>query len=699
MGKIYVHEDFEARFVNPYNFIPLGEKCQREKPEIDENDCYTGYFECSMKLLTPLFIPNTSSSVRLLQKEEAEEGEKTGKKYAGYDFFSYEDYSNEEPYQDKMPLPPSAPVIPGSELRGAIRSVYEAAFNGCMSTVDGNRDLSRRCAEIKNPGVLYWDKEQKAWYLKKCSKVRMRVEQPVEETNDSGILLKRDDFDKLEEGEKIYFKKDDNYKVTEYKLDKNLGKQTPPKGFKTGYLHKGEYIKDKKYESIFFETDNDKKNDPIPVLVEDIELFKKVWTEYRNEKKNGKEKERDWYKDFELKTDGAWNFVYYSMDDNGHIYLWPACIGRESFRKKIENLLKNNGGYQPSSDENLCPACQIFGMLDKTEKSGTYAYGSKVRITDATLIHPVRNSSSLFEKPIVLPEMGEPRPSAVEFYTISPYEENEKRKKQGYWTYDYKCQKGARNRDDRINLNQNQPRLRGRKYYWHSAVDLKKFEENRVSAMQQRIRPLKPSDKSGMRSTFRFRVYFEQLNKRQLEQLKWSLDFGDPNCAHKIGRGKPLGFGSVQINVESLCIRNIDEETGKWEIISIGEHGEESYGEFFGVSDFSIEEIPEELKIMANWEKKPENVCYPQGEDESDAGKVNGNASHQWFRLNKTKRDQLNSLGDTSIDNFRHNFSKVLPTVQEDADEKLKKEKALYRLVEKEKEDKTKKFGANVKRT
>ena len=699
MGKIYVHEDFEARFVNPYNFIPLGEKCQREKPEIDENDCYTGYFECSMKLLTPLFIPNTSSSVRLLQKEEAEEGEKTGKKYAGYDFFSYEDYSNEEPYQDKMPLPPSAPVIPGSELRGAIRSVYEAAFNGCMSTVDGNRDLSRRCAEIKNPGVLYWDKEHKAWYLKKCSKVRMRVEQPVEETNDSGILLKRDDFDKLEEGEKIYFKKDDNYKVTEYKLDKNLGKQTPPKGFKTGYLHKGEYIKDKKYESIFFETDNDKKNDPIPVLVEDIELFKKVWTEYRNEKKNGKEKERDWYKDFELKTDGAWNFVYYSIDDNGHVYLWPACIGRESFRKKIENLLKSNGGYQSCSDENLCPACQIFGMMDKTEKPGTYAYGSKVRITDATLIHPVRNSSSLFEKPIVLPEMGEPRPSAVEFYTISPYEENEKRKKQGYWTYDYKCQKGARNRDDRINLNQNQPRLRGRKYYWHSAVDLKKFEENRVSAMQQRIRPLKPSDKSGMRSTFRFRVYFEQLNKRQLEQLKWSLDFGDPNCAHKIGRGKPLGFGSVQINVKSLCIRNIDEKTGKWETISIGEHGKESYGEFFGVTGFSVGEIPEELKIMANWEKKPENVCYPLGENEADAEKVNGKASHQWFRLNRMKRDVLKYPEDTNIDNFKHNFAKVLPTVQEDVDEKLNKRKALYKLVEKEKEDKTKKSGANVKRT
>lgn len=691
MGKIYVHEDFEARFVNPYNFIPLGEKCQREKPEIDENDCYTGYFECSMKLLTPLFIPNTSSSVRLLQKEEAEEGEKTGKKYAGYDFFSYEDYSNEEPYQDKMPLPPSAPVIPGSELRGAIRSVYEAAFNGCMSTVDGNRDLSRRCAEIKNPGVLYWDKEQKAWYLKKCSKARLRVEQPGEKLKACGKLMKRKQYKGLREGQEIGVSLDRKRKVEKYQLYGNLEK------LEKGYLHKGEPMEGKKKcEAVFFAI----TGPAYKVREDDIVLFYKVLDEYRDEKKNGKVKDKNWYKDCDLKKDGTWNFVYYAMDikmnkdkeqnEDGHVYLCPACIGREAFRKKIENLLKSNGGYQPCSDENLCPACQIFGMMDKTEKPGTYAYGSKVRITDATLIHPVRNSSSLFEKPIVLPEMGEPRPSAVEFYTISPYEENEKRKKQGYWTYDYKCQKGKGKNDDRLNLDQNQPRLRGRKYYWHSAVDLKKFEENRVSAMQQRIRPLKPSDKSGMQSTFQFRVYFEQLGKKQLEQLKWSLDFGDPNCAHKIGRGKPLGFGSVQINIESLCIRNIDEKTGKWETISIGEHGKESYGEFFGVTGFSVGEIPEELKIMANWEKKPKNVCYPLGENEADAEKINGKASHQWFGLNRTKRDQLNSPGDTSIDNFRHNFAKVLPTVQEDVDADLDEGKALYKLVEKKREDKTK---------
>ena len=32
-------------------------------------------------------------------------------------------------------LGPKDPVIPGSEIRGAVRSVYEAAFGGCASTM------------------------------------------------------------------------------------------------------------------------------------------------------------------------------------------------------------------------------------------------------------------------------------------------------------------------------------------------------------------------------------------------------------------------------------------------------------------------------------------------------------------------------------------------------------------------------------
>ena len=78
---------------------------------------------------------------------------------------------------------------------------------------------------------------------------------------------------------------------------------------------------------------------------------------------------------------------------------------------------------------------------------------------------------------------------------------------------------------------------------------------------------------------------------------------------------------------------------------------------------------------MANWEKRPENVNYPIGEDKTvkSQGENNAAASHQWFRLNKGK------------DNFKPNFSKTLPAAEDDANNRLSRKKALYRLIEKEK--------------
>ncbi|WP_148411441.1 TIGR03986 family CRISPR-associated RAMP protein [Murimonas intestini] len=680
----YIDTDTTARFVNPYNFIPLGEECRRDIPKTNDQDAFTGYFECRVKLLTPLFIPNTSSSVRLLTQKEWEKGKQENKKYSGYDFFSYDDLSEEQPYISDPPAPPCNPVIPGSEIRGAVRSVFEAAFNGCMSSVDENRDISRRCGEVKNPGILYWDCKERGWRLKSCNKVKLLVEQKEEQSRGKakGKLVTRKEYDTWQEGQKIWVYIDNKGVVYDYGLingrRKTKGKENYV--YREGYLHKGEYIDGKKYESVFWESGGQKL---IRVRNEDIELLKKILKEYRDSTKNCKVQDEKWYEEFEVPKDGTRILVYYSKDSVGRIYLCPACIGRETFLKTVGSLLKSNGEYQPCNSEKLCSACQIFGMMEKAEKPGTYAYGSKVRFTDAMLIKPVKNSSFLFEDPIVLPELAEPRPSAVEFYTESPYKEYEEtggKDKQGYWTYDYKYQYKREERKEKFNvsrmaLGRAQPKLRGRKYYWHKDVNMDAFTDNKVNAMQQRIRPMKPDTERDSQPLFQFCVYFEQLNKKQLEQLKWALDFGSPECAHKIGRGKPLGFGSAQIIVDKLNIREINEDNGCWKIKTIGKDNKLDFENFFKSSGQFSEEIPKALKIMANWEKRPENVNYPIGEDKTvkSQGENNAAASHQWFRLNKGK------------DNFKPNFSKTLPAAEDDANNRLSRKKALYRLIEKEK--------------
>ena len=57
-------------FTNPYNFVPFTGTCQREPLNLGPQECMTGYFECELELLTPLFIPNTSNKYALCSEEE-----------------------------------------------------------------------------------------------------------------------------------------------------------------------------------------------------------------------------------------------------------------------------------------------------------------------------------------------------------------------------------------------------------------------------------------------------------------------------------------------------------------------------------------------------------------------------------------------------------------------------------------------------
>lgn len=474
-----IHEEKDERFVNPYNFVPFMGTCNRSAGET-AGKRYTGYLECSIKLLTPLFIPNTSSDVRLLMGSEKADPKCQKEKWRGYDFASYDDWSGEDAggaSDTTLPPPPQNPVIYASALRGALRSVHEAAFNGCMSSIS---------------------------------------------------------------------------------------------------------------------------------------------------------------------------------------------------RSTIEEILRRNGGYQPCDSKELCPTCRIFGMAGE---KGDYAYGSKVRVTDAVLMNPPEDSEKLFEDPIILPELGEPKPEAVEFYTTPPYCLNEKPEEgNGFWTYDYKHKivKGKVSKK-KVLFEKGELKLRGRKFYWHKNVEMNKYAKPgaTLSSMRQRIRPMKATS-SDLGSIFCFRIYFEELNREQLRQLKWAVDFGNKDCAHKIGRAKPLGFGSVQMSVNALYLREIDVKTGEWKL-------EKNTEPLF--AELLKENKPMRMmQIIANWKERPEGINYPLGHKKNNGnGKKgqNDTASHQWFTLNK------------SYIPGEPNFFKVLPKIQEDADKNLDKKKALHMLVEEKRRSNT----------
>ena len=242
-------------FVNPYNFIPLEKSPHEEelpwKKKLQNEESprnLTGKIEYTLTTLTPLFIPNTSND-RVFSKSNALQGDSTEEEpiyHKSFEFFSYRDFSGQKD-RDKVPAD-YLPVIPGSEIRGAIRSIYEALTDSCLSAIDMDAVLSKRTPEYFSPGILEWDQDG-GWNL-------------YQVTNNTDYLYRmnyREDFSvktfstiNIQDGVEVTFKKDTVHAPDRERNSKGHAKPladdvrvkpssgTVLRGRLVGYLVKGE---------------------------------------------------------------------------------------------------------------------------------------------------------------------------------------------------------------------------------------------------------------------------------------------------------------------------------------------------------------------------------------------------------------------------------------------------------------------------
>lgn len=113
-------------FVNPYNFVRVSFKDKKKKETKPEDKLHTGVLECRLITKTPLAIPDPEKKDE--EKVDNSDGNEPGK-HNIYPFFRYRD---------------GIPVIPGSSLRGVIRSVYETATDSCFSTAKEDSIIGKR---------------------------------------------------------------------------------------------------------------------------------------------------------------------------------------------------------------------------------------------------------------------------------------------------------------------------------------------------------------------------------------------------------------------------------------------------------------------------------------------------------------------------------------------------------------------------
>jgi CRISPR-associated protein (TIGR03986 family) len=540
-------------FVNPYNFISLRKGIKKDISEYypEGEELLTGKLTCKLIAKTPIIIP------------DAEKKRENANDYDEYPFMSINgEY-----------------VIPGSSIRGVIRSIYEALTDSCLFTND-DYHFSSRTNIAKKEKLL--EKTEKGYALHNAVRYADREE------------LAKD----RESGDDIDFSSYTDSKGKKYVYNPN---NLPKKEVEQSELKHGYVLRVNVFDngdkisanSIFtlseagsvvrFEDDEKKKY--IDAFADNLGKYVHYENEqFEHKDDDGKNKDgsenryAQIYKDrFERMNVGDMLPVWCETRDGG-FYLAPAQLSRNVYVNTPSALLMDE--LQPCENRSsVCPACALFGFVAAKYGSNDRAIGGRIRFTDAFASPNVSIS-----RPMLLPPLLSPKTSSLEFY--------------------------LRGGGDFFTADTPGVALAGRKFYWHhNEFKMPKSGEYKDSLTYC----FEYAEKN---SEFSFDVYFDNITREQLNQLFTALTLGenteDGVHCQKFGHGKPLGFGSAKVVVTAAHRR----------IFSNGAYEPEKdiMGELEAV------ELPEELAIATDFNAvKGLTIDYPRIEGDI----------YEWFSDNR----------------------------------------------------------------
>ena len=604
-----------AKFINPYNFIPIGSKKSGNagKGEL------SGVIHYSVLTKTPLFIPNTSCDATFETSLEEKE-------HISYDFYSYH---NQHPAEKGKKVPCYQPVIPGSEIRGMFRSNFEILTSSCLSSLDSDMLLSKRTMESFLPGLIYRDPRTGTYTLYAAEDVLWRTE------GENNLRTKRNwdaekDYslkcykqEKFKEGEKVCFKK------CSRKMGKPLAEyvrkyEANADGF-VGYIIKGEdgpqmkHSRDKNTGKIrrlstqkhcchIFTLSGKEK---VIEKVLSLETLEDVLKEYERNKKSLYTEYADELEAFKKRKGNDYFPVYYSLiADKGEkrIFLSPACKTREIYVNTLKSLA---GDMAPCQDpQNLCAACSLFGTLIRKS-----AVASRLRFSDLQAEEKSQMEEYYYQngKPVTLPELAAPKLNNMEFYVKRPDHA-------WFWTYDYYV-------DPQGKVHIQQGELAGRKFYWHHLIE-KVPEAGELTKRNRTVRPVREG------CQFQGKIYFDHLTERELNQLIYTVNAGEDGeltkkqHGYKLGAAKPFGLGSIATQVDSVILRSYATEDGTIAVKEVPYTAKDPV-------QYVDQNPVDYFEKMTNFTSVAgENVTYPYSKERPESG-------YEWYTANHAKYDRV----------------------------------------------------------
>ena len=634
--------DYSKKYINPYNFVQLEDNCTRsDATKYDGN--LTGYINCTLTTKTPLIIPDTEE--KNVEKEKLVKDGKNMGEHVHYKFYSYGDNN---------------PIIPGSELRGMLRNDFELFTNSCMSSIDADKTFISRTKEVKKPGILKKD-EDGVWRLYEAERYAICT---YSNSKEKGKL-----DNKYRYLEKYKVNRHDNTLNFKNQII-NTGEQvsfvpvsrgtlvqkvtdSKENNVKTGILFIGEAGMRKNKDSIFVMKNskvkyNDDKNEKgqIKEIQRIMESLKNIYDLYKDQgmNKNISENKPKWYGGYNIKEmmkNGVMPVWYEVL--NKRLYVSVACIGKEEYLRTLKEL---SGTYTPCIEKrNLCDACNLFGFVSDDD-----ATGSRIRVSDAIFVE--QPGKEKYMKEIILQELASPRSSNPIFYSLFKTNADliSGRDSNFEWNYDFVSRSENRKIVKKI-INDGDIKIRGRKLYWHHQPNMNERIEK--TKRNSSVIPVNSGN------IFKFKVYFENITEKDLRKLvavinlKYNKDDYHDLC-HKIGKGKPLGYGSVKIVADNVKVRKLKIDSNKIVSYSMEDSSakDESLDNAF-VNQLETTSFKEALRIYdfnyINRNYSESLINYPQG-----VSKKGQQASLFWFTQNRSTK-----LGANTYVNM------VLPTISE----------------------------------
>lgn len=454
------------------------------------------------------------------------------------------------------------PVIPGSSLRGLMRSLVEIVSYSKVGPVsdrqlvyravgdttshgdeyrkrlmrfDGERDRQKHYTPLMRAG--YMKKMGSDWAIEPAQEIggatyaHCFIEDrdidplPLVHPSENAPPLKNARHIYIRPGRYDYQNVRGGFLRIKYAPALEWSRDPKPGMLRGTIMARSGPINSKRSEAVVYERDPDKK----PWVIDDhlLEMYQEQISDGQQQILGNKDG---------ILRDGQ--PVFYLIENDRLAFFGHCRMLRLPYLRKLCDLVPE----ELRREEDLDLAEAIFGYTKRKGTGKDRAYAGRVFFSDATLLDG-QGSPWLADGRVVTPRiLAGPKPTTFQHYLV----QQRPNKKQVGTTRDGRP-KYIVELSDYAAPTPGETVIRGHKLYWHKGPatldDIRETETIKEGDKQHtRIQPLRPG------VAFRFHIDFENLLTVELGALLWVLRVAaDPAYRLKLGMGKPLGMGAVKI--------------------------------------------------------------------------------------------------------------------------------------------------------